>query len=486
MADSLPELFARTAARVPERIAVQAGSNAWTYGELDLLVTRLAAALQTLGIANGRIALLLPNTPAVPAALFGTLRAGFRAVLLNTLYSPREVAEYVEDAGVDTIVTATPLLSLVPSGVRVVLVDALPHEIVVRDGRGERRLRLDEAGAPYASSVSLDDEAVVIYTAAQDGWARGARLSHRNLIANLRSTIEAMRLEERDRVVAALPLMHAFGLTVTLNAPLIAGATVLLVERFNPLRMLDFFEERGATVFAGVPAMYLALIAGAPRRAAPQHALRIAICGGAPLPPGSGSRWEQLFRMPLREGYGITEAGPVCLFNRTDRPNHAGTLGYPFPHVEVAIFDEHAQMLPDGEVGEICVRGDNVFLGYVGAGGDHPPELRDGWLRTGDLGSVEPGGVVRFRGVLKPMFTRNGFNIYPHELQRVLESDARIDRAVVFAQPDAERENEIVVYVQPADGASLETDDVKELCRRSLAIYKQPGRIGIGLDALNG
>jgi long-chain acyl-CoA synthetase len=322
-------------------------------------------------------------------------------------------------------------------------------------------------------------EAVVIYTSAMNGWARGARLTHRNLAANLLSTNEAMQVGPGDRVIALLPLIHAFGLTVTLNAPLSQGASVIPVDRFHPVRLLDLLESSAATVLCGVPAMFTALVAAAERRGSPAHSLRLALCGGAPLPEEVSARWEPLFGLPLREGYGITEASPVCLFNRTDRPNRPGTMGVAFPGVDVTLRDPRGEVVPQGETGELCVAGPNVFPGYAGDAGRDPAVFHGEAFRTGDLAVADQDGSVRFRGCLKEMFTRSGFNIYPRELERVVQQDPRIFRAVVTAIPDPAKENEIALSVVPAPGAELDEEAVRQVCRDGLAAYKQPGRISI-------
>jgi long-chain acyl-CoA synthetase len=241
--------------------------------------------------------------------------------------------------------------------------------------------------------------------------------------------------------------------------------------------VLELLEQERITVICGVPGIFGALIHAAARRGAPDHALRVAISFGSPLPLQIGRQWEDVFGIPLREGYGLTEAAPVCLFNRIDRPNHPGTMGYPFPGVEVSIRDAAGAELPAGEIGEICVKGENVFLGYIGDPGRDRADFHGEWLRTGDLGNTEADGVVRYRGLLKSMFTRNGFNVYPAEVARVLEEDPRIRRVRACALPDPVRENEIVLFVEPAPGESLSEDEVRELCRQRLAVFKQPARI---------
>lgn len=465
----LHRMAAEAARRFPDAPAVLADETL-THAELDARTRALAAALRARGVDGGRVGLLLPNLPDFPAVFHGVLRAGASAVLLNPLYSPREVGEYAADSGARAIVTVAPLAERVPEGTPLWTLEELAAEAV----------RLGPGAAPDEGED--DDptrEAAVIYTSAMGGWARGARLTHGNLAASARSTLEAMGVGPGDRVLTLLPLVHAFGLTVTMNAPLSAGGAIVPVERFHPVRVLETMEETEATVVAGVPAVYAAMAAAAERSGAPRHALRLAVCGGAPLRREIAERWEAAFGIPLREGYGLTEASPVCLFNRVDRPNRAGTMGYAFPHVDVTIRDPEGRVVPRGTDGEICVRGANVFAGYVGDEGRDPAQFHGDALRTGDLGRMEADGAVVFRGFLKRMFTRSGFNVYPAEIERVLGERPEIAEARVAAVPDPDKENEIALTVRPAPGASLTEEGVREICREVLAAYKQPGVVEV-------
>ena len=468
---SLPGLVSGAARRFPDHVALLA-PEPWTYRELERRTAAFAARLRERRVRGGRVGLLLPNVPLFPAVFHGILRAGASALLLNPLYSPREVAEYLAGADARLVVTTRALEGLLPQGVRALFVDDLEEE-----------MGSPSAGAPFddggEGEFDPGTEAAVIYTSAMEGWARGARLTHGSLAANALATVEAMEVGPDDRVVTLLPLIHAFGLTVTMNAPLLAGAAVIPVERFHPVRLLELLEQTDATVICGVPAMFAAMVAAAERRGAPRHKLRLAICGGAPLPAATAHRWEEVMGLPLREGYGLTEASPVCLFNRGSRPNRLGTMGYAFPGVEVTIRDAGGRALAAGEVGEICVRGENVFAGYVGEPGRDPEQFFGDALRTGDLGCMDAEGAVTFRGCLKNMFTRSGFNIYPREIERVLEEDPRVGRATASALPDPAKENEIALVVVPAPGAELDEETVKAICRDGLASYKQPGRITI-------
>lgn len=477
---SLTSLLFDRAERQPGRPAIITPEEVVTYEQVAAEAAGLAHVLVEEGLEAARVSILLPNVPRFASVLHGILGAAGTAVMTNPMNSPREVGEQLLDAGVAAVFTTSPLLKLLPAGTRTLLVDDLPRGIRARLGEEERWIPLPSADAPPVAPGSGGDAAVILFTAAERGRARGAVLSHRNLIANLRSTIEMMELSEDDRMLSALPQVHAFGLTVGLNAAMAAGAAVLPVERFHPARALELLPAVRPTVFAGVPAMYMRLLSVLERSEVPEHALRITLSGGAPIQPAVQARWEERFGVPLRQGYGLTEASPVCLFNTPDRPNRPGTLGVPIPHVDVTIQDGDGSVLPAGEVGEICVRGENVFGGYLDQPEGDPGPFRGAWLRTGDLGSMDSDGFVRFLGILKPMFTRSGFNVYPRELERVVAEDPRVARVRVTAQPDPARENEVVMEVEAAPGTTLTEEDVKEICRARLAAYKQPGRILIG------
>jgi long-chain acyl-CoA synthetase len=333
-----------------------------------------------------------------------------------------------------------------------------------------------------------DEEAVIVYTSAMRGVPLGAVLTHANMLANARSTVEAVAQSADDDVLALLPYSHLFALTVTCSAPLLSGARVRTMDRFNPVRAAELLAD-GVTEVVGVPAVFHAMLAAVERRGLDlrHSALRVCICGGAVLPIELQDRWADVTGVELRQGYGLTEAAPVCLFNRVDRPNMRGTLGVPFPGVDVAIMPPahypataHNVGLPtpmrDGERGEICVRGENVSRGYLhdAVGLPHRGE----WLCTGDEGLRNPDGTIRFTGLLKPMFTRNGFNIYPAEIERAVLELPGVTAADVRPIPEPSKENDIALRVT----GSVTEDDVRAWCESRLSGYKQPTTVEIFHD----
>jgi long-chain acyl-CoA synthetase len=426
-----------------------------------------------------RSALLLPTSPAFLVALAASDGRG--AVLLNPLSSPSEIAYQLDDASVGAVFTIAALADRLPASMPVVLLDDAPRHATVRIAGALSTIDLgSHIGLDLEGDVDADgseDEAAVVYTSAMDGLALGAILTHHSLLANARSTIAASAMTSDDHVLAVLPYSHLFGMTVTLTAPMLAGARVTTMARFNPLKAVDALVDGNVTMFVGVPAVFIGMLTAIERRGGSIDvpALRVCICGGAALPVWVQRKWETATGCALRQGYGLTEASPVCLFNGVDRPNRPGTLGVAYPGAEVTIRDPATNAeLAVGSSGEICVRGPLVGPGYV-SGNERGLQRMDGWLHTGDRGFIDADGYVTFEGLIKPMFTRNGFNIYPAELIRVVGAMPGVLRVEVAGVPESAKENEIELTVH----GSVDEAAVKQWCEERLASYKQPTRITI-------
>lgn len=429
------------------------------------------------GLAGRRAALLLPGGPSFLTALAASEGRG--AVLVNPLSAPPEIAHQLRDADVGAVFTVAALADRLPTELLRVELDESPRSARVTVGGETRLVDLgSHVGFRLEGELGVegrDEEAAIVYTSAMEGTALGAVLTHRNLLANARATIEAAQLSGADRVLAPLPWSHLFGLVVTGAAPLLVGAAVIAPPgRFAPLATLDLIEGEGVTVVVGVPSLYHALLAAMERRGAQLRApsLRLCICGGAPLDETLQLRWHQATGVELRQGYGLTEAGPVSVFNPADLANRRGTLGIPFPGVEVTIRDGVTGLqCPDGVEGEICIRGPNVSPGYVG--GATGLTRHGGWLHSGDLGVRDGDGYLSFRGVIKRMFTRAGYNIYPAELERVVSQLEGVRSVRVTGIPAADREHHIRIEVS---GQTTE-GEVRRWCQSQLGAYKQPTEV---------
>lgn len=439
-------------------------------------------------LSGKRSAILLPTSPAFFTAIAASDGRG--AVLVNPLAASAEIAFQCADANVGAVFTTSAFASRLPEGMPCVLMDDAPrHARVIAAGRTQdvdlgSHHGLDIAGE--RDVAGRDEEAAIVYTSAMRGTPLGAILTHRNLIANARSVTRALDFSSDDHVLALLPYAHLFGLTVTGCMPLLAGGRVTTVARFNPVKAGEVLAA-GVTVLIGVPAVYHALLGAIERREINlmESDLRLCVCGGAVLPAALQQRWADVTGIELREGYGLTEGGPVCLVNRPSLPNVPGTLGTALPDVDVAIFpparyddavpvaDGEVEAVPDGSHGEICVRGDNVSPGYVG--GAHGLPRRGEWLCTGDAGVRDATGHIRFLGLLKPMFTRNGFNIYPRELEQAVGALPGVSRVEVLPIPEPVKENDILLRVHGA----VTAEDVKRWCKARLSTYKQPSVVDV-------
>lgn len=449
-------------------------------------------------LAGRRAAILLPSSPQFLTALAASDGRG--VVLVNPLAAPAEIDHQLADAQVGAVFTIAAMQGRLPSHMPRVLLDEAPTSaLFTSPGGDEQRIDL---GTHFglelegdADAAGRDEECAIVYTSAMVGTPLGAVLTHRNLLANAMQTVEAAENTASDHLLAVLPFSHLFGLTVSLIAPLMAGARITTMPRFNPIAAADLIAREGITEIVGVPAVFAAMLQAIVRRggAFEAPALRLCICGGAPLPVALQEQWEAATGVPLRQGYGLTEASPVALFNRVSEANVLGTLGLPFPKVRISIRDEQTNAeLPVGAEGEICVAGETVFRGYIGFGEvAGPGSMRpvsaaaraasaglrtvDGWLHTGDLGRLRSDGRVEFTGLCKPMFTRNGFNIYPAEIERVVGAMPGVTQVRAYAMPDPARENDIGLEIIAAEGVS--EADVKSWCEPRLAQYKQPSRV---------
>jgi long-chain acyl-CoA synthetase len=427
------------------------------------LLQRSATLVRAL--SGKRSAVLLPTSPQFLVALAASEGRG--AVLINPLASPPEIQHQLRDAGVGAVFTNGALASRLPDDVPRALLDDAPRSATVVVDGASRQIDL---GSHFGLSIEgeadvpgSDDEAVIVYTSAMTGVPLGAILSHRNLLANARAAAAATRNDPKDRVLALLPFAHLFGLTVTASAPLLTGGAVITMARFSPGRAMERIAAGGVTEVVGVPSVFRALLSALEKQGRrpsdARGALRLCVCGGSPLSAALQERWFDATGVELRQGYGLTEAGPVCLFNRVDRPNVRGALGTPLPGVDVEL----------GDGGEILVRGDNVFKGYVN-GAANGLVVRDGWLHSGDRGAPFRDGTIAFDGVIKPMFTRNGYNIYPRELERVIRELPGVTAARVSPRDAGDRDPDIVL-----DYAGTPTPaEVREWCATQLGAYKQP------------
>jgi long-chain acyl-CoA synthetase len=455
---------------------IRLGDRALTYRELDRAARGVAASLHARGIRPGQqVALMVPNVPEFTIAYFGILYAGCTVVPLNVLLSAPEVTYHVQDSE-SVLLIAHPLFkepaSLGAQGAGI--------PVAWSDGGAADDLPAMAAAAPVdvVHPTSPDDTAVILYTSGTTGKPKGAELSHANLFVNCAVVVpKLVPIPPDDHIAfATLPLFHSFGQTVIQNGTIANGGTFTLLPRFSPDEAFEILLRDGVTLFAGVPTMYFALLhhEGAPERV---PSLRWCMAGGAPMPVEVMKAFEEKFGVEILEGYGLSETSPVASFNIPGRPRTPGSIGYPVWGVEMAILDDKDQPLPDGERGEICIRGHNIMKGYWQRPEATAETMRNGWFHSGDIGIRDPSGSYRIVDRVKDMIIRGGFNVYPREVEEVLYAHPAIVEAAVIGVPHPSHGEEVKAVVALAKGKEATAEDVIAWCKERLAAYKYPRQV---------
>lgn len=471
-----------------DAVALVSRRRETTYGALREQVAAMRGGLLARGLAPGdRVAIACGNNWYFVASYLAVLGAGAVAVPLNPSAPPPELEYQLGTTGARGLVVAPSAAHAVAGLDR----DKLPELTCIVAPPGvevEGACLLDDLlAAPPAPVVERaeDDLAVLMFTSGTAGAPRAAMLTHGNLLANLEQiqAVEARRQRPDDVVLGVLPLFHIFGLNVVLDLTLSVGATVVLVERFDPASALESIAEHGITVVSGPPTMWAAW-AGLPG-ADPQafRTVRIAVSGAAKLPVETAQLVEDRFGVHLDEGYGLTETSPVVASaTGTDAP--WGSVGSPLPGVEVRLVDTDGTDVLVGDSGEVWVRGPNVFAGYWRDPAATAAALTpDGWLRTGDIAVVDDRGYLYLVDRAKDLIIVSGFNVYPAEVEEVLIEHPAVAACAVVGVPHPYSGEAVKAYVVVEPGRSAEEDDLIAWCSERLARYKCPTKV-MFVDAL--
>jgi len=470
---NLGTVLASGAAARPDHTAVELGDREISYAELDRMARGVATALRARGLEPGTsVAIMVPNVPEFSIAYFGILYAGCSVVPLNVLLSAPEVTYHLQDSEARLLVAhpffrAPAEKGAAEAGVPVVWSDGDEGEVLA-----------ELAGAAPVDALCdtrPDDTAVILYTSGTTGKPKGAELTHSNLTMNCSVVVPRLIPIGRDDVsLATLPLFHSFGQTCVQNGTLAAGGTVTLLPRFGPKEAFEILERDRVTLFAGVPTMYFALLHHESERSYDLSSLRHCLSGGAPMPVEVMRTFEERFGVKILEGYGLSETSPVASFNMPDRPRKPGSVGYPVWGVELAILDDKDQPLPDGERGEICIRGHNVMKGYWKRPDATREALRGGWFHSGDIGLRDADGSLRIVDRVKDMILRGGFNVYPREVEEVLYGHEAIAEAAVIGIPHESHGEEVKAVVALKPGCQVSAPALIAWCKERLAAYKYP------------
>ncbi len=480
MSSNLALTLKSTARSHEHRPALKLDDVAMSYAELDDASARVAGLLRDRGVRPGdRVGIMMPNVPQFGSLYYGVLRAGAVVVPMNVLLKQREVAYYLRDSEASLAFAWPAFAEPAQNGAS----EAGAECIIVAPGEFERLLADTEPTAEIVERRA-DDTAVILYTSGTTGEPKGAELTHANLTRNAEVVAAMISLEADDVILGALPLFHSFGQTCGLNAAVAAGSCLALVARFEPGAVLDTVARERVTVFEGVPTMYVGLLGHTDRDRVDVSTLRVCVSGGSALPVEVLRGFEQSFGCPVLEGYGLSETSPVASFNHPDRERKPGSIGTPVAGVEMKVADDDRRTLPQGEVGEIAIRGHNVMKSYW-----RRPEATaeafdaDGWFYTGDLARVDEDGYFFIVDRKKDMIIRGGYNVYPREIEEVLYEHPAVQEVAVIGIPHAELGEEIAAVVTLKPDAVVTAEELQAHVKSQVAAYKYPRHVWF-VDAL--
>lgn len=507
----LSSILDEAVATWPKRPCLEFLGKRYNYAEVGDLVAKAAKGFQDLGVKKGvKVGLFLPNSPYYVICYHAVIKAGGIVVNYNPLYAEREIARQIQDSETRIMVTMN-LNTLYPKiGQR--LEDSCLEKIVICSmsrvlGFAKRTLfilfkrreltvpfpsddahvrfgkLIDNDGIPAA--VDIDprrDVAVMQYTGGTTGTPKGAMLTHANIYANtvqIRLWAQDFKLGE-ERVLAILPLFHVFGMTAVMNLSLLSGAEILLIPRFKVAEALSIINKEKPSVLMAVPTIYSAINEHKELDDYDLSSLKFCISGGAPLPLAIKTKFESVTGCNLVEGYGLSEAAPVCTINPTQGPNKPNSAGLPLPGtlVEVVSLDDPSMVVPLGEKGEICITGPQVMVGYWRQDDETAEVLRDGRLRTGDVGYMDEDGYIYLIDRIKDLIISGGFNVYPRMVEEAIHLHPSVAEVAVCGVPDKHRGEVVKAFVKLRHGTgTLTGGELREFLKDKLAPFEMPRKV---------
>ena len=451
-----------------------------TYGKLDDLVIGFANLLRSKGVQKGeKIILNTINSPEFLYAYLGIVRNGAIVVPINPMLTLEEMKFISADSDANYIIIHEGVMlkqKLTPE----IISEALDVKVIVLNEALMGELAAAER-EDFDLITDTEEISTFLYTSGTTGKPKAAMLTHANLLANARQCVIGLGCFAEDIFMCVLPMFHVFAFTTCLLQPLFVGATVDVVESFTPKVVISELLEKEITLFLGVPAMYMVLIeAGKNNIKFPK--LRRAVCGGSALPVEIYNQIRNLINIPVIEGYGLTEASPASTFNPYDGVHKAGSIGILLDQIEGIIGDDNDNEVPTGEVGELLLRGPNVMQGYYNRPEETADTMKNGWLHTGDLATMDEEGYIFIVDRKKELIIVAGLNVYPREVEEVLYSHPKIKDAAVIGMDNKLRGEIVAAYVVLKEGEEAHSKEIIRWLKDKLAAYKIPRTIKIVED----
>ncbi|PTM58166.1 long-chain-fatty-acid--CoA ligase [Desmospora activa] len=503
----LPFFLEQAAREFPEREAAFFMGKRLSYRQLLEDVYRMANALDTLGVQKGeRVAIMLANSPQAVVAYYAVLFLGGIVVQTNPMYKEQELEHQLVDAEAETIICLDLVYKRVAnvrprtSLKRVIVTSIKDYLPFPKNWLYPFKLKKDgiQLDVPYGSDEvyafsdlnkkalptpmecrveSMEEVALLQYTGGTTGLAKGAMLTHRNIVVNVVQCEAWMHKGKKgeEKVLGIVPFFHVYGMTTVMNYAVYLAATMILLPRFNVEDTLKTIAKERPTLFPGAPTMYVALINHSDIGKYDLSSIKACLSGSAPLPLVVQERFEKLSGGRLVEGYGLTETSPVTHVNPIWEKRKNGSIGLPWPDTDCRVVDpETREELEPGGVGELEIKGPQVMKGYWRREEETSKSMRDGWFRSGDIGTMDDEGYFYIMDRQKDLIIAGGFNIYPREVEEVLYDHPSVQEAAVIGVPDPYRGETVKAFVVPKKGKELTKEELDQYCREKLANYKIP------------
>jgi len=478
---NLIKLLDDTVQKYAERTALISDKQYITYGQLKRAINAVAGLVKKSGIGKGdKVTVMLPNIPEFVYSYFGVVKNGAVVVSLNTLSTPSELIYLLNNSDSKLLITQTSQIKKFHE-----IKDKLSscHQAIAIDSLNQNGELLSVADSQDSAVTSVEikpeDPAVIIYTAGLTGRPLGAVLTHHNLYSQAVVNQSISQRTPDDVALALIPLFHAFGATVTMLISMRAGSSIVMMDRLTMEGLFSAIEREKITFIAAVPRLFMGMIFYEKASKYDVSSLSLFITGGAPMPADFLPVFEKKFGIKLLEGYGLTEASPVCSFNTPDKICKPGSIGPAIPGVEIKIVDDNGRELPRNQIGELIVKGDNVMKGYYKNEAATAAVIKNGWLHTGDLGRMDEDGYIFLTGIKKRMIITSGFNVYPREVETVLKMHPAIQEARVSGKEDLMRGEIVKAYIVLKEGHNADEKEIIRYCKIYLSNYKVPREVEI-------
>lgn len=478
---NIGEMVATQARRYQDRIAIRYYERNITYRDLDEQSNRIANGLLRLGVRKGdRVCMLMDNSPEFYYTYFGINKIGGIAGPVNCWWQIAEIQYLLKDSGAVALFCDHTYRGHIDK-----TIDETPDlkHVIEREATDDRFLpfekMLTESTKTPAVDVGPDDVSTIVYTSGTTGNPKGVLLTHSNILTNSWQASLLANIDENDVIMCFLPLFHVNGLVITGTSPLTKGSQIILRRNFSASEFWECVAKYRVSIFSGVPTVYQILLNTPGFEGLDVSSLRYGVCGAAPMPVDTIRKFEETFNMIIVEGYGLTESTAGATANPINGVRKIGSIGIPFAGTEIRILDEEDKEVPQGDVGEICIRGDHVMKGYFNKPEDTAQTLQGGWLHTGDMAYKDEDGYLFIVDRKKEMIIRGGENIYPKELEGIICRHPKVAEVAVVGVPDALYGEEVMACLVLHPDKRLTEEEFQDWCRANMASYKVPKYVNI-------